>query len=677
MRGDRSGKLEIYRQRPQWQHVVLALVSLGLSVGLHYLLLERLPPIPVGRTLEMPISERSNPPVQLGKVESEYQPEVIRPETYRPEDPDQTAALSDSTEKFLEALDQDLLNPVEESQIPLQGEAQALSEPTAEFSRAAFEPRQEIMQIEQALFSKEVSASPRKYVKPTPRIAEASDIVLPANSDWSEALAKAGRRVRRASEGEETAVRDFAQLLLEEPPLPLNDGESEREHTAYIEERTRSLEEKPDEVTDIQPLEQSLNLKLFTFADAADPDYTYFRLHIQRNKLAELRVLPKDVLFIQDCSESMTRSKLEECKKGLEYWLDRLGDEDRLEIMGFREEPYMCFNKWSAANPKNKAVARWFVESMRSRGKTDVYASLEKLSQIPRDANRPLIAIFITDGRPTMGVVDNSDIIEKFSEQNNGRLSVFTFGGGDRVNKFLLDLLSYKNRGDSKIVEREKDIPRALSDLGAELGRPVLTDLSYLFSGLEGTEVYPKTLTHLYLDRSCFGHLISYLRVSVTDRCNERCRYCMPEEVQEWLSKEDTMSFDEMLRVIRVGTEMGIRKVRVTGGEPLTRPGVLEFMDVLGEMRKCGPMEDLGISTNATLLPNKPRDGGGETSRRGEHYVPSATEPSATPGHRRTPGSAVFPVHFRVRRRGRRKRRPLGSPPAPLRSFPTLPRLFR
>ncbi len=110
-----------------------------------------------------------------------------------------------------------------------------------------------------------------------------------------------------------------------------------------------------------------------------------------------------------------------------------------------------------------------------------------------------------------------------------------------------------------------------------------------------------------------YGHFISYLRVSVTDRCNERCRYCMPEEVQEWASKDETLSWDEMLRVLRVGASLGIRKVRVTGGEPLTRPGVLDFFDALGEMRARGELNDLGISTNATLLPNKPRDGKGAT----------------------------------------------------------------
>jgi cyclic pyranopterin phosphate synthase len=96
-----------------------------------------------------------------------------------------------------------------------------------------------------------------------------------------------------------------------------------------------------------------------------------------------------------------------------------------------------------------------------------------------------------------------------------------------------------------------------------------------------------------------FGHLISYLRVSVTDRCNERCRYCMPEEEQAWFPKEEVLSYEEMLRVLRVGAGMGIRKVRVTGGEPLTRPGVADFC---AKISTIPGIEQIGISTNGTLL---------------------------------------------------------------------------
>ncbi|MFV1995992.1 MAG: GTP 3',8-cyclase MoaA [Verrucomicrobiales bacterium] len=107
-----------------------------------------------------------------------------------------------------------------------------------------------------------------------------------------------------------------------------------------------------------------------------------------------------------------------------------------------------------------------------------------------------------------------------------------------------------------------------------------------------------------------FGHRISYLRISVTDRCNERCHYCMAEETQHWLPREEILSYEEILRVVRVGVGLGVRKVRVTGGEPLTRRDVLGFLRRLGAMEG---IEDVGVSTNGTLLAAPSPERSGET----------------------------------------------------------------
>jgi len=109
-----------------------------------------------------------------------------------------------------------------------------------------------------------------------------------------------------------------------------------------------------------------------------------------------------------------------------------------------------------------------------------------------------------------------------------------------------------------------------------------------------------------------FGHRISYLRVSITDRCNERCSYCMPDESQEWLPRPDVLTFPETLRLIRVAAELGVDKVRVTGGEPLTRKGVTEF---LREVTALDGIKRVGVSTNGTLL-----------ARPGPHGIPIAQE---------------------------------------------------
>jgi cyclic pyranopterin phosphate synthase len=99
-----------------------------------------------------------------------------------------------------------------------------------------------------------------------------------------------------------------------------------------------------------------------------------------------------------------------------------------------------------------------------------------------------------------------------------------------------------------------------------------------------------------------YNHRISYLRVSITDRCNERCTYCMPRELQEWLPREDVLTYEETLRLIRIAAELGVSKVRITGGEPLTRRDVLTLFQALPSIPG---IDDIGISTNGTLLPRQ------------------------------------------------------------------------
>src|SRR5438876_5260895 len=96
-----------------------------------------------------------------------------------------------------------------------------------------------------------------------------------------------------------------------------------------------------------------------------------------------------------------------------------------------------------------------------------------------------------------------------------------------------------------------------------------------------------------------YVHRISYLRVSVTDRCNERCAYCMPGELHEWLPREVILTFEETLRLIHIAAQLGVSKIRMTGGEPLTRRGILEL---IRELPKISGIRDIGLSTNGTLL---------------------------------------------------------------------------
>ncbi len=92
---------------------------------------------------------------------------------------------------------------------------------------------------------------------------------------------------------------------------------------------------------------------------------------------------------------------------------------------------------------------------------------------------------------------------------------------------------------------------------------------------------------------------INYLRVSVTDRCNLRCTYCMPKEGLSQIGHDDILRYEEMLRIIRIATGEGISKVRITGGEPLVRKGVAEF---IASLRTIPALRDISLTTNGILL---------------------------------------------------------------------------
>lgn len=96
-----------------------------------------------------------------------------------------------------------------------------------------------------------------------------------------------------------------------------------------------------------------------------------------------------------------------------------------------------------------------------------------------------------------------------------------------------------------------------------------------------------------------FNRKIDYLRISVTDRCNLRCTYCMPAEGVTLLKHEDILTFDEIVDVTKLAVLKGVNKVRITGGEPLVRKGIVELVRMIGEI---DGIKDYSMTTNAILL---------------------------------------------------------------------------
>lgn len=98
-----------------------------------------------------------------------------------------------------------------------------------------------------------------------------------------------------------------------------------------------------------------------------------------------------------------------------------------------------------------------------------------------------------------------------------------------------------------------------------------------------------------------YGREINYLRVSITDRCNLRCRYCMPEEGIQKIEHYSILSLEELYRLIRVATGLGIKKVRLTGGEPLIRKNIVQLISNIAGLSE---IDDLALTTNGMLFPS-------------------------------------------------------------------------
>ena len=102
-----------------------------------------------------------------------------------------------------------------------------------------------------------------------------------------------------------------------------------------------------------------------------------------------------------------------------------------------------------------------------------------------------------------------------------------------------------------------------------------------------------------------YGRVIDYLRISLTDRCNFRCIYCMPEDGVTQMSHEEILSLEEIERLVRVATRIGIRHVRLTGGEPLVRKGVVDFVRNINALPE---IDNISLTTNGVLLPRMAED---------------------------------------------------------------------
>ena len=376
------------------------------------------------------------------------------------------------------------------------GDTAGLAQPDTTPRPRTWQPRQEILAIERRVAVEELKPFKRRLIPALERVALASDVVLPMDRDAMERVA------RRGGPADGTAVLPAAEIhSAAGEGVGSGAGSLEVVETAQTKPEHLFVE-KPEEITKTLPLERRLTARVATYVSSRERGYGYFRIEIERMGAEKLPVIPKDIVFVQDCSASITAQRLHFCREGLLESLSVVGPRDRFNVIAFRDTSTRCFPEWAPGDAASLAKARSFIQAMRSEGETDVFASVRELLKLERTAGRPLVALVVTDGRPTTGLTQSSDIIAEFTGLNEGRVSVFTLGTIQTANRYLLDMLGYANRGDSFVVTTGRwDIRTEIPALVRGVSRPVMGEVAFRFPHDAPLEVYPALTENLYLDR--------------------------------------------------------------------------------------------------------------------------------------------------------------------------------
>ncbi len=260
------------------------------------------------------------------------------------------------------------------------------------------------------------------------------------------------------------------------------------------------VRENYEKIQKYPPLDDLLTVQLFTYHRPGETK-GYFKLVVEpRKDKKDFRVVPKDIIFVVDSSKSITQAKLDAYSQGVKLSLQAVSPRDRFNVVEFKDfTRKLAQEDVATATPEMIAKADAFLSELVSEGGTNVYRSLTELVTPNPAPGRPRIVFLVSDGRPTVGIRQESEIINEVTRLNNLRASVFTFAGGEKINAPLLDLLSYRNRGARTFERDQRKIPESLLAFYQEFSSPILLNPRFNFGSVESSEVYPKILPDLYL----------------------------------------------------------------------------------------------------------------------------------------------------------------------------------
>ncbi|MCX5659212.1 MAG: VWA domain-containing protein [Planctomycetota bacterium] len=246
-----------------------------------------------------------------------------------------------------------------------------------------------------------------------------------------------------------------------------------------------------------------------TVLDPANPQRGYLRVDITpRRTLQRLHTMPKDVVFLVDTSLSIPQEWVDNVVAGIRDSLATLNPEDRFNIVLFNQTArFFKAEGVAPATDANIAAAQEFLAHARAAGMTDVNQALTRLLVRDVGAERVYDLVLISDGKPTLGVMDTRDLINLITRDNDLAASIYCVGVAEDPNHQLLEFLAYRNKGFCVYAGSEKKAAVVIRDLMGRLRYPIIKDVHADVAGIDPAEVYPRDLPNIHQGQmfSIFG----------------------------------------------------------------------------------------------------------------------------------------------------------------------------
>ena len=273
-------------------------------------------------------------------------------------------------------------------------------------------------------------------------------------------------------------------------------------HVIEVRERGREMEithESDGTARDFElflPLRESrVGASVVTHAPSGEPGY--FMLLISPPAARDGTEIPRDLTLVLDVSGSMSGDKIEQARAALDQMLAGLRPDDRFRLITFNSIVRSFRRDFVRATRGDLREARDYLAGVRAEGGTNVADALREALAPEAEAGRLALIIFLTDGRPTLGVTEPERIAEMAERLRDGE-RVFGFGVGYDVNTYLLDRMAEGGRGTVSYVRPDQDVEEVVSSLTRKISFPALSDLRIVRAPAELEDLYPDPLPDLF-----------------------------------------------------------------------------------------------------------------------------------------------------------------------------------